>query len=173
MQQEGIMNVAVCNQAAGGNTMLSGGLGPPLVNRYKRDAIDQPGVGYVMIFEGVNDIGNTGDGQAPQLADRIIALYKTIIKESKAKGYKTIGATITPFNGQGQSYSGAGREQARVKVNNWIMTSGEFDLAVDFSKSIGSGQQLIAQYDGGDHLHPNVAGYTKMAADFPLAIFKS
>jgi lysophospholipase L1-like esterase len=152
--------------------MLSGGLGPPLTSRYRRDAIEQPGVGYVMIFEGVNDLGNTGDGQATQLADRIIALYKTIIAESKAKGYKTIGATITPFNGQGQSYSGAGREQGRQKVNNWIMTSGEFDLAVDFSKSIGNGQQLMAAYDGGDHLHPNVAGYTKLANDFPLDIFK-
>lgn len=47
-------NVAVCNQAAGGNRVLRSGLGPPLLQRYERDAIEQPGVKWVMIFEGVN-----------------------------------------------------------------------------------------------------------------------
>ena len=63
LQSKGLPNVAVGNQAAGGNRVLADGLGPSLVSRYKRDAITQQGVGWVMIFEGVNDIGSAGTGE--------------------------------------------------------------------------------------------------------------
>ncbi len=165
MQQSGITNIGVNNQAAGGNTVLSGGLGPPLMQRYKRDGIEQQGVKYVMIFEGVNDIGGSGS------ADGIINAFKTIIADCKKKGYITIGATITPFGGN--SYSSGGHEQARTRVNQWIMAAGNFDHAVDFSAIIGSGTTLNKQYDSGDHLHPSVAGYQEIADKFPLDIFKS
>ncbi|SPO02424.1 related to extracellular GDSL-like lipase/acylhydrolase [Cephalotrichum gorgonifer] len=173
MQAEGINNIAIGNQAAGGNAVLSGGLGPTLLSRYKRDALDQPGVKYVLIFEGVNDLGNgpQDQGGAQGLADRLIDAYKKIIGEAKALGYVTIGATITPFSGQGQAYGTPGREAGRKRVNEWIMTSGEFDHAVDFAAFIGQGDALQAQYDGGDHLHPNVAGYQAIADKFPLEIF--
>ncbi|KAH8885865.1 SGNH hydrolase [Thozetella sp. PMI_491] len=164
MQQNGITNIGVNNQAAGGNTVLSGGLGPPLMQRYKRDAITQQGVKYVMIFEGTNDIGNGGSG------DQVINAFKTIIADAKKAGYITIGATITPFGGN--SYSSGGHEQARTSVNKWIMTPGNFDHAVDFSAIIGSGTSLNKQYDSGDHLHPSVAGYQEIANKFPLDIFK-
>lgn len=175
LQKEGVTNVAFGNQAAGGNAILSGGLGPTLLTRYQRDAIEQPGVKYVMIFEGVNDLGNgpQDQGGASGLADRIIDAYKKIIADSKAKGYITIGATITPFTGQGQSYGSPGREAARQKVNEWIMTSGEFDHSVDFAAFIGQGDALKSQFDGGDHLHPNVAGYQEIADKFPIEIFQS
>jgi lysophospholipase L1-like esterase len=165
MQKEGITNIGVNNQAAGGNTVVSGGLGPPLMQRYKRDAIQQNGVKYVMIFEGVNDIGNGGS------ADSVINSFKTITADCKKAGYTTIGATITPFGGN--SYSSGGHEQARQRVNQWIMTKGNFDHAVDFSSFIGSGANLNKQHDSGDHLHPNVAAYQLLADKFPLEIFKS
>lgn len=167
MQKNGITNVGVNNQAAGGNTVLSGGLGPPLLQRYKRDAITQNGVKYVMIFEGVNDIGNSGGN----VADQLISAFKTIIADCKKAGYVTIGATITPFGGN--SYSSGSHEQARQRVNQWIMTKGNFDFSVDFSSMIGTGANLNRQHDGGDHLHPNVAGYQELADKFPLEVFKA
>jgi len=174
MQKAGITNIGVNNQAAGGNTVLSGGLGPPLMQRYKRDAIQQQGVKYVLIFEGVNDIGSGGTdaGSQSRIGDGLISAFKSIVAEAKAAGYKTIGATITPFGGSGQSYSNPMREQTRKKVNDWIMTSGTFDHTVDFAKFIGDGSQLKREYDGGDHLHPNPAGYQAIADNFPLDIFK-
>ncbi|KAJ9150266.1 SGNH hydrolase [Pleurostoma richardsiae] len=167
MQQNGITNVGVNNQAAGGNAVLSGGLGPYLLSRYKRDAIQQQGVKYVLILEGVNDIGSSYGN----VADQLISAFKQIIADCKAAGYVTIGATITPFGGN--SYSSSAHEQARQTVNQWIMTAGNFDHAVDFSSFIGSGSSLIRQYDSGDHLHPSVAGYQEIADKFPLDIFTS
>src|SRR3954467_2588592 len=106
MHKAGITNIGVNNQAAGGNTVLSGGLGPTLLSRYKRDALSMQGVKYVMIFEGVNDIGGGGTDSGSQngIASRLIDAFKQITKDCKAAGYKTIGGTITPFGGNGQSY---------------------------------------------------------------------
>ncbi|KAB5566043.1 SGNH hydrolase-type esterase domain-containing protein [Coniochaeta sp. 2T2.1] len=166
MQSNGITNVAVNNQAAGGNAVLSGGLGPTLLSRYKRDGLQQQGVKYVMIFEGVNDIGSGGGN----VGDQLITAFKKIIADCKAAGLTTIGATITPFGGN--SYSSGAREQARQKVNQWIMAAGNFDHAVDFAGFIGQGSNLKSQFDSGDHLHPSVAGYQEIANKFPLDIFK-
>ncbi|KAJ3040710.1 hypothetical protein HDV00_010603 [Rhizophlyctis rosea] len=174
VRSAGITNVAFNNEAAGGNAVLSGGLGPYLLSRYKRDALSVAGVKYVMIFEGVNDIGSAATDTTTQqkLGDNLIAAFKQIVADCKATGLQTIGGTITPFGGSGQSYSNPTREQTRQRVNNWILTSGTFDYVVDFAAAVGSGDHLLSQYDGGDHLHPNVAGYQAMANAFPLSIFQ-
>ncbi len=177
MQKSGLTSIGINNQAAGGNTVLTGGLGPTLQSRYQRDAIHQQGVKYVMIFEGVNDIGGGGtdSGTQNQIGNNLIAAFKKIAADSKAAGYKVFGATITPFGGSGQSYSNPTREATRKKVNEWILTSGTFDATIDFSMIVGDpgkADQLASKYDGGDHLHPNVAGYQAIADNFPLDIFK-
>jgi lysophospholipase L1-like esterase len=59
-------------------------------------------------------------------------------------------------------------------VNDWILKSGAFDKTVDFAGMVADSavkSQLARQYDGGDHLHPNVAGYQAMANGFPLDVF--
>ncbi|KAL2132112.1 hypothetical protein VTI74DRAFT_4201 [Chaetomium olivicolor] len=172
-----LTNIAVVNQAAGGNTVLSGGLGPTLLSRYKRDALQVAGVKYVMIFEGVNDIGSgeTDSGSQNGIGSRLQQAFEQIVKDCKAAGLRTIGGTITPFGGNGQSYSNPTREQTRVKVNEWILRSGVFDKTVDFAGMVGDPavkSQLAAKYDGGDHLHPNAAGYQEMADGFPLEAFQ-
>lgn len=181
MAKAGINHIGVNNQAAGGNAVLNGGLGPTLLSRYKRDALQQQGVKYVMIFEGVNDIGGGSADAKTQngIGNRLIEAYKTIARDCKAQGIKVIAGTITPFGGNGQSYSNPERERTRVKVNQWMLdNAGEgktFDAVVDFGKIIGDPNakgQLARQYDGGDHLHPNVAGYQAMADGFPLDFFK-
>ncbi|KXH33361.1 hypothetical protein CSIM01_03275 [Colletotrichum simmondsii] len=174
LQKEGITNLAIANQAAGGNAVLSGGLGPTLLTRYSRDALTQQGVSRVLIFEGVNDIGGGGTdaGSQQRIGDGLIAAYKQIVADCKKAGLNTVGATITPFAGSGQAYSNAERERTRVRVNKWILESGTFDHVVDFAGFIGDGDKLKAQFDGGDHLHPNVAGYQEIATRFPLDVLK-
>ena len=122
LQSSNHSNIAVCNQAAGGNTVLSGGLGPTLLSRYNRDAITQPGAKYVMIFEGVNDIGSAADSAGTQssIGDNLIKAFTQIAGDAKKAGLITIGATITPFcapSASQQSYTGKNREAARQKVN--------------------------------------------------------
>jgi len=177
MQKSGITHIGVNNQAAGGNTVLTGGLGPPLMQRYKRDALEVKGVKYVMIFESVNDLGNgpTDSGGVNSLVTRLQNAFKQIVTESKAAGFKTIGATVTAFGGSGQSYSNPARDAGRQALNKWILESKTFDYTVDFAKFVddpSQKSQLARQYDGGDHLHPNVAGFQAMADGFPLDIFK-
>ncbi|EPE28153.1 SGNH hydrolase [Glarea lozoyensis ATCC 20868] len=178
MPAAGITNVGVVNQAAGGNAVLSGGLGPTLLSRYTRDGITQQGVKYLMIFEGVNDIGGSSTDASTQssIGDRLISAFKQITSDAHKAGLITIGATITPFGGSGQSYSNPEREKTRVKVNKWILNSGgAFDKVVDFAAAVGNPgnvAQLANKYDGGDHLHPNVDGYITMANAFDMSIFK-
>jgi lysophospholipase L1-like esterase len=137
-------SIAVVNQAAGGNCVLQGGLGPTLLSRYTRDAIQQSGVKYVLIFEGVNDIGSAGTDQSTQtqIGDRLISAYTQIATDCKKAGIKVFIATITPFSGSGQSYSNPTRDATRQRINKWIMansnTNGSkvFDAVIDFSKAV-------------------------------------
>ncbi|KAL2801766.1 SGNH hydrolase-type esterase domain-containing protein [Aspergillus granulosus] len=168
-----LTNIAVNNQAAGGNAVLRGGLGPPLLERYHRDAIEQSGVKYVIIFEGVNDIGpsNTDEGTQQELFNNLIDAYSQIVADCRDAGLVTIGATITPFSGS--EYADPSREVTRVKINDWISTSDTFDHAVDFAAFIGDGDKLKPEYDSGDHLHPNVAAYRELARRFDTNIFRA
>lgn len=168
-------NIAVANQGAGGNAVLMGGLGPPLVTRYKRDGIAQQGAKYVLVFEGVNDIGISAadPGTQQRIGDELIDAYKKIVKDCKKAKLVTIGATITPFGGSGQPYSNPVREQTRQRVNKWILESGTFDRTVDLAAFVSEGDRLRPRFDSGDHLHPNVAGYQELANKFPLEVLNA
>jgi lysophospholipase L1-like esterase len=131
-------------------------------------------VKWVVIFEGVNDIGGGANNAGTQnsIGDRFIQAFKQIVADAKKAGYVTIGGTITPFGGN--SYQGTERERTRKRVNKWILESGTFDHTVDlagFVANKNNDQQLDARYNGGDGLHPNVAGYQAMADKFPIDIF--
>lgn len=171
LQQNGVSDLTVNNQGIGGNSIVSGGLGLPLLDRYVADALEQTGVKFVMIFEGVNDIGNSNsdDASQTQLYNDLTSAYTKITTECKEQGLVTIGATITPF--EGSDYYTPAREVTRKQINDWIMTSGTFDYAVDFSAALSDGDKLQSEYDSGDGLHPSVAGYQMLAESIPLEIF--
>ena len=172
-------NIAVVNQAAGGNRILYDGLGPNAVGRIDRDVLAQSGVRYAMIFEGVNDIGVADATVANQTytVDRLIQAYKEIVTRVHTFGMPMFAATITPFGAPSsliQAYSDPLREQSRQMVNDWIRSSGVFDAVVDFDAIVrdpNNHTQLNPLYNSGDYLHPNVAGYQAIADAFPLDIF--
>jgi len=61
-------------------------------------------------------------------------------------------------------------------VNNFIRNSGEFDGVIDFDAAIRDPldpQVLDPQYNSGDSLHPNPAGYAAMANAISLALLES
>jgi lysophospholipase L1-like esterase len=73
-----------------------------------------------------------------------------------------------------QPYSDPEREITRQRVNKFIRESGTFDAVVDFDKLLADPKipsQLNPLYDGGDYLHPSVAGYQYLADQFPVDIF--
>jgi lysophospholipase L1-like esterase len=169
-------NISVLNQGIGGNRILRDGLGPNALSRFDRDVVAQSGVRWLLVFEGVNDIGGTKaatDNGAPStVADEIIQALQQFITRAHTHSIGVYGATITPF---GQSfYSNASTEADRQKVNTWIRTSGQFDAVIDFDKAVrdpNKPDQLDAAFDSGDHLHLNSEGYRKMAADIDLNLF--
>lgn len=167
-------NIAVINQAAGGNRILADGLGPNALGRIDRDVISLPGVKYAMIFEGTNDIGTGPTTTSAQkiIEDRLIWAFKQIVERLHTAGIPVIGATITPFTGH--EYGHPTREVTRQKVNEWIRTSGVFDVVVDFDRLLRDPEQparFKVEYDGGDHLHPNVRGFQVMADAIPVGFF--
>ena len=174
-------DIAVVNQAAGGNRVLEDGLGPNALGRIDRDVLAQSGVKYAMIFEGVNDIGDASTTAEAQheIGDALIEAYKQIRTRVHAFGIPLFAATITPFlappNFTTSAYSDASREVTRKRVNDWIKTSGNFDAVVDFASIVADpkNQSLLnPTYNSGDYLHPNVAGYQAIANAFPLSIFQ-
>ncbi|OJD36925.1 extracellular gdsl-like lipase acylhydrolase [Diplodia corticola] len=174
-----LARIAIANQAAGGNRVLADGLGPNALGRFDRDVLAQPGVAYALLFEGVNDIGSAADEAGAQRAvgDALIAAYKQFALRARAAGLPLFGATITPFNAPGfdaaaQPYSGRERERTRQRVNEFVRNSGGvFDVVVDFDAAVRDADDetmLRAEYDSGDYLHLNPAGYRAMADAFPV-----
>jgi lysophospholipase L1-like esterase len=170
-------DVAVLNQAAGGNRVLNDGLGPNVLARLDRDLLSHSGVRWAIVFEGVNDIGTadaTPEAQA-QVAQALIDAYEQIIRRAHAAGILVYGATLTPFHGNGYYDEGGYREQARETVNAWIRTSGRFDAVLDFDAAVRDPanplqlrQDILYQNDG---LHMTPAGYALLAEAVDLRLF--
>jgi lysophospholipase L1-like esterase len=158
---------AVVNAGISGNRVLRYGSGPNVLARFDRDVLSVPGVKAVILLEGINDIGRgfTPNGnREPLTAEALIAGYKQIIARAHAKGIKVYGALLTPYGGA--YYASAEGEQVRQAVNNWIRTGKAFDGVIDFATPTAdraSPLTFAAQYNDGDKLHPNDAGYQAMA----------
>ncbi|HEX5399547.1 MAG TPA: GDSL-type esterase/lipase family protein, partial [Verrucomicrobiae bacterium] len=110
-------DVGVLNMGIGGNTIIAGGLGPTALKRFDRDVLDRSGVRWLIIFEGVNDIGGAWGPRAETLATNIIAAFKEFADKAHAKNIRVYGATITPFGGN--SYDRGNHEAIREEVNAW------------------------------------------------------
>ncbi|KAF9879311.1 GDSL-like Lipase/Acylhydrolase [Colletotrichum karsti] len=170
-------DVAIVNQAAGGNRVLADGLGPNALGRVDRDVIAHTGVRYAVVFIGVNDIGTAATDAATQKAvgDRLVAAYDQIVTRLHRFGIAVFGATITPLTGEGQAYSDPERERTRQRVNAWIREGGRFDAVFDFDEMVrdpAAPERLRVEFDTGDHLHLNPAGYEAMAAGIDLGVFE-
>jgi lysophospholipase L1-like esterase len=166
-------SVGVANMGIGGNRVLYDGSGASALARLDRDVLSQSGVKWVMLLEGINDIGRVGTNtpEAPT-ADDLIAAYKQLIEIAHTHGIAVIGCTLTPYEGAG--YSREPGEAVRQAVNTFIRTGGAFDAVVDFeaaTRDSGNPKRFRAAFDPGDHLHPNDAGYQAMADAVDLAIF--
>jgi lysophospholipase L1-like esterase len=177
-RQRTTADVAVINQAAGGNRVLNDGLGPNALARLDRDALAVTGARWLFVLEGVNDIGTAAATEAAQkaVADDLIAAHEQIVVRAHAQGVRVYGATLLPFGGNVAYDDPDGhREAARQRVNAWIRTSGTFDAVVDLDLAVRDPQQprrLLPAYDEGDHLHLNPAGYQRMADAVPVRLFR-
>jgi lysophospholipase L1-like esterase len=135
---------------------------------------------YVIVLLGINDIGHPPSIAPPSeavTADEMIAGYRQLIARAHEAGLTIFGATMTPFeNTTIPGFYDAGKEAKRLAVNRWIRTSGEWDGVIDFERAVrdpAHPSRMLAQYDSGDHLHPNDAGMRAMADAIPLRLFRA
>jgi lysophospholipase L1-like esterase len=164
--------IGVLNMGIGGNCVLKGGLGPTALNRFDHDILRQNGVRWLIIFEGVNDLGSTRDSTAAfTVATDLFAAYDKMIGEAHARGMKVFGATITPFKKAG--YYRPYRDAARNSINEWIRTSGHFDAVIDFDKTMRdpADPSAILTEAQSDHLHPSERGHKMMGESIDLSLF--
>lgn len=169
-------HVAVVNQGISANQVLRNGAGLSMVARVDRDVLGRPGVKWVVLLGGINDINfrsRTGDIDKFS-ADELIDGYRQIIARCHAHGIKVIGATLTPQ--EGLRVATARGEEIRQAVNRWVRAPGNFDAVVDFDAALRDPShpaRLKAEYDPGDFLHPNDRGNEAMASAFDLTLFAS
>ncbi len=166
-------HIGVVNQGISGNQVLRNGAGLSMLARFDRDVLSRPGVKWLILLGGINDINIRGRfGTPPLTAEELIGGYEQIIARSRVHGIRVIGATLTPQEGQFTATEQG--EQIRQAVNTWIRTSGRFDAVVDFDAAVRDPtrpQRLNPAFDPGDHIHPNDAGNAAMAAAFDLGLF--
>lgn len=165
----------VVNEGIAGNRIAPpGGNGPAGLMRLDRDVLDRAGATHVIFFEGTNDIAGGAS------AEQVIASMQQVLDRVRAKGLSIIGATIIP-RGRPESMMGwtAGMEAHRLAVNTWIRTPATFDAVIDFDPLMkggpvyASGQSIKPDFDCGDYIHPNPAGYKVMGEAIDLSLFRT
>lgn len=162
----------VINQGISGNRLLHDGAGPGGLARFQRDALDVPGVTDVVLLEGINDIGWGHKPGETANAEELIGAYRQIIARAHARGMRIYAGTLLPF--EGAVYYSPEGEADRQTVNQWIRTSGAFDGVVDFEaamKDPANPLRIRGDYQIGDNLHPDDAGYAVMANTIDAQIF--
>ena len=185
-----IRNLGVVSVALAGNRLLHNSAGPSgpdprwgqsLLTRFDRDVLGQPGVKHVIVWIGLNDIAGPGAfypaSEVVSQAD-LIAGFRQLIARAHEQGLTVQACTISPMGGNTSlpGFDTPEHEAARVALNHWIRTSGEFDGVVDADLALrdpAAPTRLLAIYDSGDHLHPNLAGGRAIARAIDLERFES
>ena len=187
LAERGMATGYVSNQGISGNRMLNDGIGAAALARFDRDVLATPGLGYVVLSVGGNDIlisfaPREDDSPladflkmfpgAPVTTDDVIAGYRQLIARAHERGVKVYATTIAPYEGT-EIYTPEG-ESARQAVNEWIRTSGAFDAVLDFDavwRDPGRPSRIREDLHSGDHLHGNDAGYQALADSVDLSLF--
>jgi lysophospholipase L1-like esterase len=168
---------SVVNAGLSGNRLLRPGFGVSALARFDRDVLGHAGVRWMTVLLGINDITFPAvPGAAASEAvtsDDLIWGLQQIIERAHRHGIRVAGATILPVEGV-NTYTDAG-ERIRQDVNRWIRTSKAYDAVIDFdaaARDPAHPGRLRADFDGGDHVHPNDAGNRAMAAAIDASIFR-
>ena len=172
--------IAVLNQGISGAKVLSDRMGTNALARFERDVLSQPHAEIVTMMMGINDIGwpQSVLASADKIpsADEVVAGHQQIIARAHLHHLRIIGATLTPFEDTFHGtplfgYYSDEKEKVRQAVNKWIRESGAYDGVADFDAVVrdpDNPKHIKAEFDSGDHLHPNDAGYIAMADSIDL-----
>ncbi|MGB3795996.1 MAG: SGNH/GDSL hydrolase family protein [Alteraurantiacibacter sp.] len=183
------LEYAVANAGISGNRVLSPGMGESALARLDEDVLSLPNVTHMIVFVGVNDIGNRFGGafenpdagplgglqlDQPDIdAEQLIAGFRQIIARAQDEGIMVIGSPIGPY--KGAAYWTDEGEAVRQTVNDWIVNSGEFDGVIRLDIAFADPADPQAMRDGyhmGDFLHGSDAGLRAAANTIDLTLFQ-
>jgi lysophospholipase L1-like esterase len=142
--------------------------------RLNEDVFPQTGVETVIFDLGINDIWMNGDS-----ADAIINSIRQAGAQVRERGIRFVVATLGPYQGFAVTPSAPADEWTPAKdatrnaVNDFLRSSDEFDGVIDFDgllRDPANPSKLRAEFDSGDHIHPNDAGNQAMADFVPLSL---
>ena len=185
LQNAGITNVGILQQAIKGNRLLDDGAGilgmaygEAMVDRFERDALNQPGVERIFLKVGVNDVVHPNceslkDEARAVTAEEMIAGYKQLIEQAHERGIEVYLFTRTAWKGYTRNVLGSDDvqwspeiDQMRQDINAWIRSSdnpadGYIDL--DFMCTDATASELKSEYttDGA-----SIEGRTDLAPPF-------
>ena len=172
--------IGVVNQGIGGNRLLIDGIAANVLARFDHDVLAQAGAHYVVVLEGINDLGmlthdkEVSDAEHEEEVRRVTGAYEQIIARAHAQGIKVVGGTLTPYVGSAFYHPDEKNEADRQAVNQWIRK--HFDGVIDFDRVVRDPEhteRLLPAFDCGDHLHPSPAGFAAMADAIPVSLFSN
>lgn len=182
---ENLMGVSVVRKAASGTRILRqydnityDSYGWKGKTRFPHE-IPVDGADIVIIQHGINDIihpvGTDVNPFRPwrdlPTAWEMIEGLQYYIRYAKSKGMRVYLGTLLPIEGW-RTYADF-REKLRCDVNDWIRSNTEADGVIDFAAVVCDPQNPAAflhGYDSGDHLHPSLSAYKRMAEEVPNAL---
>jgi lysophospholipase L1-like esterase len=128
--------------------------GQPLVESFPRelDYLQRyDHVTSVVVEIGTNDLGHVSDRQ-------YVDAYVRLMSDGAAQGVRVVLSTMTPF---GSTYRvSSAVERQRERINSWIRHQGAY---VDYDAALRGAVAMRPEFDSGDGLHPDDAGYAEMA----------
>ena len=193
LQSAGITNVGILQQAIKGNRLLDDGAGilgmaygEAMVDRFERDALNQPGVERIFLKVGVNDVVHPNceslkDKARAVTAEEMIAGYKQLIQQAHERGIEVYLFTRTAWKGYTRNVLGSDDvqwspeiDQMRQDINAWIRSSdnpadGYIDL--DFMCTDATASELKSEYTT-DGAHFTALGQQAVADAVPLEYFQ-
>ena len=147
--------VAVLDEGIGGEGVAAGLQRLPSVL-----SSDRPDL--VLLLEGVNDLNGGGTKATPA----VVSGLRSMVRLAHDRGVTVFLATLPPERaGASRAFAPEAIEPTNVQIRAMASTEGVFlvDLYRDFN---GEVDVLL----GADGLHPNAAGYRRMAESFFAAI---
>ncbi len=146
--------------------------------RFPREILAQ-NADAVLIQHGINDIihpvGTDVNPFRPwsdlPSAQEMIDGLRRYIEIAREHGLSVYLGTLLPIEGW-RTYAPF-RDTLRCEVNDWMRTTDEADGCVDFAQAVSNPENPAAfaeGFDSGDHLHPSLAAYRKMAEIIPEAL---
>ena len=190
LQNSGITNKGILQQAIKGNRLLAAGAGTfgmiygeSMMDRYTRDALEQPGVDTILLKVGDNDIIHPNcksmQGKAPAVTTQeMIDGYKTLINQAHERGIKVYLLTRTAWKGYARNILGTGDDiqwteeldSMRQEINAWIRSGdnpadGWIDL--DCLCADEAATELMPEYTL-DGVHFTIAGQQAFVNAIPV-----